>query len=148
MTDINLKKNKSFLSKGDDGTGKLIPWFNDPIKLVAAALDSDPYRRKALISGLVDLAASDEAFRRQMQSKFEALGQGKRKRLSMPFEQKMILVKSIEILRISFKQSNKPHSISEVCAIIHHLFNLSPKRVEILYYKLKKEPAIIKALIR
>lgn len=136
------------LSVGDDGSDNIKPWYKDSVKLVNAALDKDTNRRKALIAGLVDLAASDEAFRRQMLSKLEALGTLKKSRLGMPLDQKLMLVNSVETLRLSFKQKNMVHSISEVCALIHHLFNLSPKRVESLYYKFKKDPDIIKTLNR
>ena len=81
-----------------------------------------------------------------MLTKFEALGQGKKARLSMSFGRKMQIVKSVDILRVSFKQQNRPHSITDVCAVIHHIFDISPKRLETLYYKLKKDPEVLNAL--
>lgn len=147
MSDNKPKKGKSFLAKYADESDPLVPWFRDPVKLVTAALNSDTDRRKALIAGLIDLAASDETFRRQIFSKFDALGSGKKARLSMPFWQKVMLVSDVNFLRSHFKLENKPHSITDVCNAMSHRFNLTPKSFETLYYKLKKDPDVINALI-
>lgn len=143
MNDQRPKKKKSTLTSFADESASFVLWFNDPVKLVAEALDKDPEIRRALIAGLVNLAATDEVFRRQMFSKFEALGKGKQARLSMPYWQKIQLVKSVDVLRVSFKQQNRPYSITDVCAVIHHIFDISPKRLETLYYQLKKDPDVL-----
>ena len=146
MDEQKPEKKKSILASFADESASFEPWFKDPVKLVAAALNDDTDRRNALIGGLVDLAATDESFRRQMLSKFEALGQGKKARLSLPFARKMQVVYSVDLLRVGFKQQNRPHSITDVCAVIHHIFDISPKRLETLYYKLKKDPEVLNVL--
>lgn len=124
------------------------PWWKDTERVVKKALSSEC--RKSLISGLVDLASNDEAFRRQMFSKFEALGSGKKASPGRPFWWKVMLVHQVEVYRQSLQQEGKPHSVTDVCEILAPLatFQISPKRFETLYYKYKKDPEIIETLVR
>lgn len=129
---------------GDDQP--LVPWWKVPKKLVDAVLNDDTDRRNALIAGLVDLAAKDERFRRQMLSKFQALGAGKKTPVGHPLWVKVMLVYHVEFFREHLKQGNKPHSIPKVCTAISHHFDLPPERVEKLYYQWRGNPNVKKLL--
>lgn len=144
---MNDSKPKSVLGKAAEALDEPInPWWKDPGKLVAAALQTS--RRKELIAGLVDLASNDEAFRRQMLTKFDALGAGKKAPPGRPYWQKVMIVDHVESFREILRETGRPSSISDVCAYISHLFNLSPKSVENLYYQLRNDPDIRKSLDR
>lgn len=84
MNDQRPKK-KTLLTSFADDSGSFELWFRDPVKLVAAALNDDPNRRKALMDGLETLAENDKQFRVNLMAILKELGAGTRgQRLRRP----------------------------------------------------------------
>jgi hypothetical protein len=153
VTDIMVKKkSKTVLEMGAEISAKegdiqpMVPWWKDPQKLVDAALNNDPDRRKVLLAALTDCASRDDDFRRDMLSEFRRLGAGKRASPGRPFFEKVMLVDLVEFFQEHLKRKNKPHTITDVCIYIADrpawFGSIGSGTIQNLYYELKDDPAI------
>ncbi|WP_447803666.1 hypothetical protein [Pseudomonas serbica] len=84
----------------------------DPLALLAA-------KRRQLYADVVDAAIADEALRRDLLTKLEALGTGKRGRLQSA--DRLVYVKTL---------SEAGFSKKEIVAIIERLYGVSERQIE------------------
>ena len=59
-----------------------------------------------------------------------------------------MIVITVEMCRNYLEDERKRNSIEDVCEHLADMFEISSKRLTNLYYELKKDPEVIKALDR
>jgi hypothetical protein len=141
MTKDNLKKHKSFLAKGDDGANSINPWYKDPKKLVAAALNEDPDRRKALIEGLENIVKKDREFGIKLLEIIKIQSEGKQgQRLERPSGVDEWIYSHVNAVLKLDKAKSKEEAfiLTSNYFIENKIRTLGEASVKKIYYKVKK----------
>lgn len=144
MKKSSSEKFKSALSYGaslSDSQEKLSPWWKDPVKLVAAALNDDVERRRVLFQSLKELAICDKKFRLNLLHELKEIGKGQQgKRLKRPLWIDMMIFDHVNVIiqqKIARSNDDAFEKTSDFF-LDNAIYPISPSSVRSIYYQVKK----------